>query len=193
MKRMIRCVLALGLAAIGGCAGENDPLPERPAVAHVKQAQGTGIILDSLTGLTVPIIGLPLGDVVVDQAILTNLILVEDVVGNIVGLQAEGVLQLTGGVLGTNVITEDFRTEVRVASSGFGQCEVITIDLAPITLDVLGGVASVDLPEASVGAQGSGALGPLLCALGQFLEVPVQDVVVPVVRALIRAIDLLLL
>ncbi|HZA52197.1 MAG TPA: hypothetical protein VE549_15740 [Myxococcaceae bacterium] len=70
----------------------------------------------------------------------------------------------------------------------------VTVDLAPISIDLLSGaVADVDLPAAEVQARASGALGPLLCALGQFLEVPVQDVVVPVVHALIRAIDTLLL
>ncbi|HZA13366.1 MAG TPA: hypothetical protein VE618_02670, partial [Myxococcaceae bacterium] len=154
----------------------------------------TGLILDSLTGLRVPLLGVDLGDVVVKQVVLTELFLVEDVVGNIVGLEAEGVLQLTGGVLGTTVLTEDFRTEARIASSGPGQCKVITIDLGRISVDILSGVvASVDLPVATVQVRGSGLLGLLLCALGQLLEPPIQDVVVPVLQTLIRAINALLL
>jgi hypothetical protein len=204
MKRMIRCALAFGLmAAMGGCAGEDVPDPqqapavpqEAPPVAQVQQAQGTGLILDSLTGLTVPLLGLPIGNVaIVQQVLLTNLILVEDVVGNIVGLEAEGVLRLTGGVLGTRVIEENFRTEARIASSGPGQCQVLTIDLGPISVDILSGVvASVDLPEATVDVRGSGLLGVLLCALGQLLQPPIQDVIVPILEALVRAIDALLL
>jgi hypothetical protein len=194
--KLKRCALALGLlAAIGGCAGsEDETAPREAAVAQVQQAQGTGLILDSLTGLRVPLLGVDLGNVVVKQVILTELFLVEDVVGNIVGLEAEGVLQLTGGVLGTTVLTENFRTEARIASSGPGQCRVITIDLAPISVDILSGVvASVDLPAATVQVRGSGALGLLLCALGQLLEPPIQDVVVPVLHALIEAINALLL
>jgi hypothetical protein len=69
--------------------------------------RGSGLSLDSITGLTVPLIG-QLGDVVTDQAVITNFALVENTVGQIVGLEATGVLQLTGGVLGSNVVTEDF-------------------------------------------------------------------------------------
>jgi hypothetical protein len=118
--------------------------------------------------LTVPLIG-QLGDVVIDQAVITNFALVENTVGQIVGLEATGVLQLTGGVLGSNVVTEDFTTVVSVTSSGPGQCDLVTVDLGPIGIDALG-VASVDVPAASVVGRGSGAVGSLLCNLGQALS-----------------------
>ena len=49
-------------------------------------------------------------------------------VGQIVGVQADGVLQLTAGLLGSNVVTQDFSTTVSVTSSGPGQCNLVTID-----------------------------------------------------------------
>ena len=140
-----------------------------PGVSLQQQRPGTGIVLDNLTGVTLPILGLPLGEVVVDQAIITDLKLVEDVAGTIIGLEAEGVLQLTGGVLGTDVITEDFSTIVGVTSTGFGRCDLVSIDLGPIALDALDPVLTVDAPTTDVTVRGSGAIGSLLCNLGQVL------------------------
>ena len=134
-------------------------------------SDGTGLALSSVTGLSLPLIG-GLGDVTVDQAVITNFQLIENAVGAIVGLQVDGVLQLTGGVLGTDVITEDFTTTARVTSSGPGQCSVVTIDLGGIGISALG-LVSVDLPAAFVDAQASGAVGSLLCTLGSLLSGPI--------------------
>ncbi|HJS42092.1 MAG TPA: hypothetical protein VJ755_01350 [Gemmatimonadales bacterium] len=41
----------------------------------------------------------------------------KDLLGQIIGVEAEGVLQLSGGVLGGNVVAEDFLTTVAVTSS----------------------------------------------------------------------------
>lgn len=153
-------VLLVGLG-IGACADET--LTDRVT----REVKGTGLELDSITGLSVPLIG-SLGDVVIDQAVITNFALVEDAVGAIIGLEAEGVLQLTGGVLGTDVVTEDFTTLVSVTSSGPGKCDLITIDLGEISVDALG-LASVDVPAATLTGRGSGAVGSLLCNLGNLL------------------------
>lgn len=167
MKRQLAALaMVLGL----GACGEDPISPEnmagdRPAFQREK---GTGLVLTSVTGLALPLIG-SLGDVVIDQAVITNFALVENAVGAIVGLEAEGVLQLTGGVLGTNVITEDFNTLVSVTSSGPGQCDLITIDLGPIGIDALG-LATVDVPVASLRGRGSGAVGSLLCNIGNLLS-----------------------
>lgn len=171
--------LALGLA----CA-EQPASPDAATFSGtplMRQARpGTGLILESVTGVSLPLIG-QLGDVVIDQAQLTNFAIVENVVGQIVGVQVEGVLQLTGGVLGTNVVTENFLSTVQVTSSGFGQCDIVTLDLGPININAL--VAQVDVPAVSVTALGSGAVGSLLCALGQLLN-PVTNGVRGVVQAL---------
>ncbi|HWC74407.1 MAG TPA: hypothetical protein VG454_10770, partial [Gemmatimonadales bacterium] len=114
-----------------------------------------------------PLIG-QLGDVTINQAEITNFAVVENTVGQIVGLEANGVLQLTDGLLGSQVVSKDFNTTVSVTSSGPGQCNLITIDLGQISIDAL--VASVDVPAATLTAKGSGAVGSLLCNLGQALQ-----------------------
>src|SRR5438045_9384605 len=130
--------LVLGLACT-----ENPAAPDSNHTLSFAKQKGTGLTLSSVTGLNLPLIG-QLGDVNIDQAVITNFALVENTVGQIVGLQAVGVLQLTGGVLGTDVLTENFSTTARVPSSGPGQCDLITIDLGQISIDAL--AASVAVP-----------------------------------------------
>lgn len=147
-------------------------LARRLALLEVGRLQttpkGTGLVLNSLTGLSLPLIG-QLGTVTIDQAEITNFSLIENTVGQIVGLEADGVLQLTGGVLGTDVVTENFSTTAAVTSSGPGQCTLVSIDLGSISIDALG-LASVDVPAATLTGKGSGAIGSLLCNLGQALS-----------------------
>jgi hypothetical protein len=158
-------VLVLGL----GACGDNATGPERmTGEGPAFQREGTGLRLRSITELAVPLIG-QIGNVVIDQAVITNFALVETTVGTIVGLEAEGVLRLTGGVLGTRVVTEDFNTLVTVTSSGPGQCDLITIDLGEIGINALG-LARIDVPAASLTGRGSGAVGSLLCNIGNLLS-----------------------
>jgi hypothetical protein len=157
--------VAVGLA----CADQ----PAEPSAGQstrsisAQKVHGTGLVLNSVTGLSLPLIG-QLGDVTINQAEITNFAIVENTVGQIVGLQADGVLQLTGGVLGSQVVSEDFNTTVSVTSSGPGKCDLITIDLGQINIDAL--LANVDVPAATLTAKGSGAVGRLLCNLGQALQ-----------------------
>jgi hypothetical protein len=193
---MRNVAVAVAVAVVAGACAEapTAPVPNASSLspnAQRTEQRGTGLVLNSLTGLRLPLIG-SLGDVVIDQVNITHLVLVEDVVGNIVGLQADGVIKLTGGVLGTDVVTEDFLTEVHVASSGPGQCKVLTVDLGPIALDALGTTVSVDVPQADVTPRASGALGPLLCALGQALQ-PTVSGLTAAVRGLVNAINALLI
>ena len=194
MQRNQRVVVSLMAALAASACADAPTSPTRiaptAAAAHQNE-RGTGLVLQSVTGLTLPLIG-SLGDVVIDQTNLTHLTLVENVIGQIVGVQANGVLQLTGGVLGTDVITEDFLTEVHIASSGPGQCSVVTVDLGPITLDALGSGISVDIPQATVNPLASGAVGPLLCSLGQALQPPVS-LLTSTVRALVNVINAILI
>ena len=59
------------------------------ARVNAQQVNGTGLSLNSVTGISLPLIG-SLGDVTIDQAVVTNFTLVENIVGQIVGLQADG-------------------------------------------------------------------------------------------------------
>ena len=184
-KQWAALAMVLGLAACGEnpTAPEN-MVPDRPAFQREK---GTGLVLTSVTGLALPLIG-SLGEVVIDQAVITNFALVETTVGTIVGLEAEGVLQLTGGVLGADVVTEDFNTLVSVTSSGPGQCDLITIDLGPIGIDALG-LATVDVPVASLTGRGSGAVGSLLCAIGNLLSALLGGGSAPGLGGLVNALN----
>ena len=167
MMRSRRIVPTLALAlAVGACGGDPSGKP-LDASTQKQAAKGTGLVLDSVTGISLPLIG-KLGDVNIDQAVITNFALVETTVGQIVGLEVDGVLQLTGGVLGTDVITENFTTTASVTSSGPGQCNLVTIDLGQISIGTPLG-ASVKVPAATLTAKGSGAVGSLLCNLGNLL------------------------
>ena len=167
MMRSRRIVLSLALACGLVACGEAPSGKAVDGSTGNQAAKGTGLTLDSVTGVTLPLIG-KLGDVNINQAVITNFALIENTVGQIVGLEVDGVLQLTGGVLGTNVLTENFTTTASVTSSGPGQCDLVTIDLGQISVNAL--VASVDVPAATLTAKGSGAVGSLLCNLGNVLS-----------------------
>ena len=159
--------------------------------AFAKSVSGTGLVLDNVTGLSLPLIG-HIGSVTINQAVITQLGVVQDLAGNIIGVDATGTLQATGGVLGTDVITQNFTTDALILSSGKGQCDVLSVNLAPITLDALGSTVSVDVPQASVTPRASGALGPLLCNLGSFLNAPVGQIT-SAVRGIVNAINQILI
>jgi hypothetical protein len=207
-SRMAAFVLPV---AIGLAACSDDPVSPEPepgatlaeeamaqaqaalADAQQIQQQGSGLVLESLTGLTLPLIGLPLGDVVIDEAVITRFAIIENVVGAIVGIEVEGLLQLSGGVLGTDVVTEDFRTLVSVASSGPFSCRLIGIDFGPITLDALGEAVSVDVPVATVNTGSAGVVGILLCLLGRLLETTITDPIAAAVRFIVNVLNFLLI
>src|SRR5688572_33151688 len=54
-----------------------------PELQAAPKPPGSGLVLNSLTGVALPLIPIPLGDIVIDEAVITNLRLVEDVAGNI--------------------------------------------------------------------------------------------------------------
>lgn len=194
MRRRVALMLpiALGVAACG-----TEPVAPVRTVAEqtvpsLAKATGTGVVLDNVTGVTVPLLNTDLGDVVIHQVVVKEFGLVEDALGNIVGLEARGVVELTGGVLGSDVVSEDFATSVGFLNSGSGQCEVATVDPAPLEVDVLGQTATVDVPVGSVSAHGSGAVGNLLCAAGRLLS-PVTSGASRAVRSIVDAINRLLI
>ena len=198
MYRIRNTTIALTIALALGACSETPVGPGSKSVsalgsgpAFAKSVSGTGLVLDNVTGLSLPLIG-QVGTVTINQAVITQLGVVQDVAGNIIGVDANGVLQLTGGVLGTDVLTQNFSTDALILSSGKGQCDVLTVDLAPITLDALGGAVSVDVPQAAVTPRASGAVGPLLCNLGSVLNAPVGQIT-SAVRGLVNAINRILI
>lgn len=166
-SRLFSAGLALSLA-LGAC-GE---APTRPSLdpsgdADLQKRPGSGLVLDNLTGLSLPVLG-DVGDVlVIDQAVLTDLTLVEDLVGGIVGLEATGTITGVLNAAGIEV-DEQFTGTVQITSSGPGQCDLITIDLGPLDIDALG-LVTADVPEVSLVGRGSGAVGSLLCNLGSLV------------------------
>jgi hypothetical protein len=177
--RTIGTTLSFALAALGAAGCGDGPLaPESaPGIALQEgQRPGTGLVLDNVTGLRAPILGIELGDIIVDQAIVTDLKVVEDLAGTIIGLQAEVDLQGTVEALGTPVVVEDFNTFLGITSDGPGRCDLVSIDLGPIALEALDPLASVDLQPTAVTVRGSGAVGSLLCALGAALGAPTAAV-----------------
>ena len=171
MKRRMATMavsFALGLAA----CGESTLAPETAApTGPMLQAQpvnGTGLILNSLTGVSLPILG-QVGEVLIDQAIITDLMLIEDIAGTIIGLEVTGIINGTLTATGVPIVEEEFTSSVGITSSGPGRCELITIDLGPLRLDALN-LVTLDVPEAELTGRGSGAVGSLLCNLGQALS-----------------------
>lgn len=167
--RLLTAGLSLTLA-LGACGdAPTTPALRPPEDPSLQKQPGSGLVLHNLTDVTVPILG-DLGDaLIIDQVVLTNLTLVEDVVGGIVGLEATGTvtgfLDVVGGLV---AVDEEFTSTVRITSSGPGQCDLITIDLGGLTIDALG-LVTADVPEASLVGKGSGAVGSLLCNLGSLV------------------------
>ena len=165
--------LAFPLAAgfVGCSEAPVAPHAVPPGSVMLQQAppKGTGLAVD-----VVPNVNLPLGlggSITIDQAVITNFALVENLVGQVVGLQVTGDLSGTqfnavGGLVGATV--QPFTATANVTSSGPGQCTLATITLSNPTLDVLG-LATGTVPL-NVTAKGSGAVGSLLCNLGQALS-----------------------
>src|SRR5690349_20563320 len=157
--------------AIGFVACSEAPVAPhsvQPGTVALQQAapKGTGLAVDIVPNVTLPL-GLG-GSVTINQAVITNFALVENTVGQIIGLQVTGDLSGTavnavGGLVGVNA--QPFTATANVTSSGPGQCTLATINLSNPTLNVLG-LATGTIPL-NVAAKGSGAVGSLLCNLGQ--------------------------
>lgn len=171
--RSTLALLALPVAfAFAGCSeAPVAPHAIQPGGVMLQQAppKGTGLAVDIVPHVTLPL-GLG-GSVTIDQAVITNFALVENTVGQIVGLQVTGDLSGTavdvlGGLVGVDA--QPFTATANVTSSGPGQCTLVTIDLSNPTLDVLG-LATGTIPV-NVTGKGSGAVGSLLCNLGQALS-----------------------
>lgn len=173
-------VLSLALVlGIGACTDH----PTSPAAlsppdgpAYQKFDRGTGLALDNVTSTPIPL----LGDAVFNgQVVITQLAL--NAVG---GLEATGTITGTITALGIP-IDQSFTTDVGISKTGSGgQCGVLSLDLAPISLDAAGQIVSVDLTAANVDAKATGPVGTLLCTLTSLLNRGVGGAVNGVLNAL---------
>jgi len=158
--------------AVAACSGD---APLAPAAASTQTVspqsarKGSGLALDIVPDVTLPL-GLG-GSLTIDQAVLTNFAVVENTVGQVVGLRVTGTLTGTavdvlGGAVGVDA--RPFVADLNVTSSGPGQCSVVTLHLTNLNVDALGLVTGT--VPATVDVKGSGAVGSLLCNLGQALS-----------------------
>ena len=165
-------LLALPLGLVVACSeAPVAPRTVQPGSLLLQQAppKGTGLAVDIVPNVTLPL-GLG-GSITIDQAVISSFAVVENTVGQIVGLQVTGDLSGTavnalGGVVGVNA--QPFTANVSVTSSGPGQCDLVTLALSNLNLNVLGLVTGT-LPV-NITGKGSGAVGSLLCNLGQALS-----------------------
>jgi hypothetical protein len=171
MKSALAFLAFPAALAFVGC-GESTMAPRtaQPGSAMSQQTspKGTGLAVDIVPTVTLPL-GLG-GSITIDQAVITNFALIENIVGQIVGLEVTGTLSGTainavGGLVGVDA--QPFTATASVTSSGPGQCDLATIDLSNVNLNVLGLVTGT--VPVNVTAKGSGAVGSLLCNLGQAL------------------------
>ena len=182
---------ALGIGACGEPATAPQPPNSRISTPRpqARSVNGTGLMLESLTGISLPLVG-QVGNIDIDQAVITDLMLVEDIAGTIVGLEVAGVVTGTLSATGVPIVDERFSSSVGIISSGPGQCELIEIDLGPLRLDALN-LVTADVPTAELTGRGSGAVGSLLCNLGNLLSGVIGGVTQGV-QGLVNAINRLI-
>lgn len=158
------------LIVAGACSSENPTAPSHRAVPtpSMQGIGGTGIKVDLVDTVRLPL-GLG-GTINIGQAVITNFSLVENTVGQIVGLDVTGTLSGTvvnaAGIVGMNA--NPFTAEASITSSGPGQCNLVSLDLSNVNVDVLGLVTGT--VPLNITAKGSGAVGSLLCNLGSLLS-----------------------
>lgn len=172
-------VLALGVAA---CGDQSTPTGLAPTdgAAFQEFQRGTGLVIDNVTGTPIPLVG--------DAVFSGEVVITELALNAVGGLVATGVLNGTVEALGIEVVDQEFTTELGISKTGSGgQCGLLTLNLAPIDLDVAG-LAAVDLGAAEVSARAVGPIGPLLCNLTRVLNSAVGGAV----NGLLNAINALL-
>ena len=164
-------VLPLSLALGIGACGEGPVAPERPAVPNAPLMQnhrdGTGLVVESLTGVGLPILG-TVDELVIDQAVINNIVL-ENLVGGVIGLRVTGTVDGVIEATGVPVVDEQFTSTLTITPSGGGGCNAVNVDLGPLNLGALG-LVTADVPTVSADAFASGAAGGLICALGNVVN-----------------------
>ena len=165
-------VLPLSFALGIGACGDNPVAPEGRAIPdaplmHAENRNGTGLVVESLTGVGLPIFG-TLDELVIDQAVINNIVL-ENVVGGVIGLRVTGTVSGVIEATGAEIVDEQFTSTLTITPSGGGGCSAVNVDLGPLNISALG-LVTADVPTVSANAFASGAAGSLICALGNVVS-----------------------
>src|SRR5438445_13355593 len=109
MYRIGNITTALTIALALGACSETPVGPGTTSVstlqsgpAFAKSVTGTGLVLDNVTGLSLPLSGY-VGDVTMNQAIITQLGVVQDCAGNVIGIDATAGVEVAVRVVGRDV------------------------------------------------------------------------------------------
>jgi hypothetical protein len=140
-------------------------IPDEPL--RQSHRNGTGLVIESLTGVGLPILG-TLDELVIDQAVINNIVL-ENVVGGVIGLTVTGTVSGVIEATGAEVVDEQFTSTLTITPSGGGGCRAVNVNLGPLDIDALG-LVTADVPTVSADAFASGAAGSLICALGNVVN-----------------------
>jgi hypothetical protein len=130
--------------------------------------RGTGLVIDNVTGTTLPLIG---NGVFHGELVITSLAL--NAVG---GLVVNGTIIGKIGAVG-QTINQSFTTDLLLSSTGGTTCSAVTINLAPINVNIAGQLVAIDVTKGGVTVGAQGPVGNLLCALTSALNSGVGSVV----------------
>jgi hypothetical protein len=162
LRSVVAVVLTATLAACENAPTAPTLLQYGSEARNAAALRGTGLVLDNVITLPVEVIGqIPVN---VD-AVITGLQF-----SAIAGLTATFDLIADVDVAGTRIIAEDLTTAVSLSSGGGGGgCEVVNLDLAPVTVNAAG-LAVVDIPVNAVDVKAEGAVGNLLCTVTRLVN-----------------------
>jgi hypothetical protein len=189
MKRGV-VVLALPLALGMGACSDNPVAPKRMAIPdgalmQANRPTGTGLVIESLTGVGLPIVG-TVDELVIDQAVINNIVL-ENVIAGVIGLTVTGTVSGVIEATGAEIVDEQFTSTLTITPSGGGGCKALNVNLGPLNIDALG-LVTADVPTVSAEAFASGAAGSLICALGNVVSGVVGGAT-RAVQAILRTIN----
>jgi hypothetical protein len=155
-------VLTVTLAGCDNAATAPALLTHGSDLQHQAAPRGTGLVLNNVITLPVDVIG----EVPVNvDAVITGLQF-----SALAGLTATFDLIADVDVAGTRVIREDLTSAVSLSSAGGrGGCEVVNVDLAPVTVNAAG-LAVVDIPVGVVDVRAEGAVGNVLCTVTRLVN-----------------------
>lgn len=170
-RRLVVLPLSFALG-IGACS-ENPVAPKRlatpdaPLMQVQRPSDGTGLVIESLTGVGLPIVG-QVDELVIDQAVLNDIVL-DNLVGGVIGLTVTGTVSGVVKATGAEIVDEQFTSTLTITPSGGGGCKAVGVDLGPLNIDALG-LVTADVPTVSADAFASGLAGGLVCALGNVVN-----------------------